>query len=488
MLALGLITMLGLGLRVMAVGLHSFWYDEAVTAQLTQRSLYDLFIGHAKDNGNLPLYWLLARVWGVVFGRSEVAFRSLSVVCGVATVPLLGVLGRRLVSPLVGLLAAGLLAISPTAVELSNEARTYALLMLLAVVSTWLFARWLEQRRGLDLVLYGLTTFLTCYSHYYAFALPLAHGAALLSVASYRRLLVPWACAMVVAGLLWAYWIPAFFEQLRTPGNLSRGGEHWQVQFAATPVVFGLGRTFAWRDSSRALLAFAVVAAVVVFWVPAVWGVTRLWRRRPLAAVLLAAWWLIPILGPLVVAVLWKPIYHTRYASLGLPAFVLLVGVGLEGVGPALRYTVIGLVVALTGVSLFRYGTEPQKDDWRSATPIIMAQAKPDEPVVFDTDYEVTTFKYYAAGFDAPPAQMIGLMSGPSKDGALEGVKYRNGQQIDRVSRDYKAELFSAPGVWLVLCVPKGSPAEYESLFEGHGYKLRRHDQFHRIDLYHFTK
>src|SRR5262245_16639393 len=84
-----LLTALGLVLRVVAVDRHSFWYDEAVTAALAEASYADLLTGRAKDLGNPPLYWLLARAWTRVFGCSELGFRSFSIFVGVISIPAL---------------------------------------------------------------------------------------------------------------------------------------------------------------------------------------------------------------------------------------------------------------------------------------------------------------------------------------------------------------------------------------------------------------
>src|SRR5262249_42019541 len=156
-LAVALVTALALVLRVVGIGAHSFWYDEAVTAELTEKSYAELVSGQAKDLGNPPLYWVLARAWTGVFGRDELGFRSLSVSVGVLAVPALALLGRRLFGPGTGLLAAGLLAVAPLAIELADEARTYALVQLLAVVNALFFVRWLDRRGAWDFVLYALT-------------------------------------------------------------------------------------------------------------------------------------------------------------------------------------------------------------------------------------------------------------------------------------------------------------------------------------------
>jgi hypothetical protein len=483
------VTLLALGLRTFAINSQSFWYDEAVTAENAEASYKDIFLGRAKDQGNPPFHTLLVRLWSAQFGHSEVGMRSLSVVCGVLAVPLLALLGRRLVGPAPGLLASTLLAISPLEIELSNEARTYALLHLLVIQSHLSLTRWVQEHRLSDLALYSLTLYLSCYSHYYALALPMIHGVALVVSGRGWATFRLWLGAIVVAVLLWSSWLPSFVDQLTLPGNLQRlPGESWKAQFLATPVAFGLGRTFAWRGSSTWMFVLALVGVFITLGIPAIRGFAAL-RHRPLFnGVLLAGWFLVPILGPLILALLGTTIYSHRYGSIGLPAFLLIVGLGLEQLRPPLRSVMIGLLLALTAVSLFRYATRPVKDDWRPAAHVILTEARDGEPILFDTDFEVTSFRFYAVRSGRVPAAMFGLMPTLEPGQLLFGASYRDGKRVGMSLEDRSREVLSAPGLWLALCLPVAPPEDYEALFTKKGYQIAGQYAFHRIRLYHFVQ
>jgi len=84
-------------LRVLAVGHHSFWYDEAESVRFINYRFAELALGARHDNGSPPFYFLLLKPWAALFGESESALRALSVVFGVASVPLTAAVGRRLV-------------------------------------------------------------------------------------------------------------------------------------------------------------------------------------------------------------------------------------------------------------------------------------------------------------------------------------------------------------------------------------------------------
>lgn len=482
------VTALALGLRLVAIDAQSFWYDEAVSAHFAKASFADLLSGKVKDNGNPPLYGIALRAWAASFGQSDISLRMLSVFCGVLTVPLLALLGRRLLDPKTGLFAAGLLAISPLEVELSNEARTYALTHLFAVANMLLFVVWTQRRRWSDLLLYAVTMALSWSSHYYAPALPLAQAAPLLFVPRLRKLILPWLGSLVLAALLWSPCLPIFLDQIRTPGNLSRiPGESWQAQFLATPIAFALGRTFAWRGSPSWMFGLAALGTLIGFLAPAVRGVLALWRDR-FAGTLLLGWLLIPILGPLVVALLLAPMYSHRYGAIGLPAFLLIVAYGLVLMRRWARMVLLAVLLGFTAVSLVRYATVPLKEDWRSASQVILANARAGEPALFDTDIEVVTFLHYARKSGNIPDQLIGLVSAPDARGEFHGVEYRQGQSTTPEPVRGFLETFSAPGAWVALCIPNGSPDDYKALFAKHGFRVAETTRFHRIVILHFVK
>ncbi|MBN9519678.1 glycosyltransferase family 39 protein, partial [bacterium] len=210
LLGLSAVTLLALGVRLPVIGAHSFWYDEAVTQQLIRKPTHDILNGSARDNGNPPLYLLAARGWQQAVGPGDDGLRGFSLLCSVATVAALGALGRRLGGPAVGLAAAALYAASPLSVEFAHEARTYALLHLLAVVNVWWFVLALSHDRPWDWAGYAATMFLAWYSHYYAAFLPLSHVLVLAVLPWRSRRWLAWAAATGAASVAWATWLPTF--------------------------------------------------------------------------------------------------------------------------------------------------------------------------------------------------------------------------------------------------------------------------------------
>ena len=110
---------------------QSLWSDEGNSVALARRSFSEIAHRTAFDI-HPPLYYWLLKIWISLFGDSEVGLRSLSVGLAVGLVYVIGVLGTRLFSARVGLLAAFIAALSPLQIYYAQEARMYMLLALLS--------------------------------------------------------------------------------------------------------------------------------------------------------------------------------------------------------------------------------------------------------------------------------------------------------------------------------------------------------------------
>lgn len=135
LLALAGIVLLAVALRVPTLSVQSLWFDESATRLVVDGSLRGVLDGVWDLEGSPPLFYLLTWAWVQVFGDGELALRSVSAIAGVALVPVMFLIGRRLAGERAGLLAALLAATSPLLVWFSQEARTYQLMALLVALA-----------------------------------------------------------------------------------------------------------------------------------------------------------------------------------------------------------------------------------------------------------------------------------------------------------------------------------------------------------------
>lgn len=163
------LTALAALLRFPTLGVQSYHHDEIVTAS---RILRDGF-GHAMDAVGFsesapPLYYAIAWVWTQLTGTSEFGLRSISALAGVATVPVVYLIGLELRGRRAGLMAAALVAVNPMLLWYSQEARCYALFTLLCAVSLLYCVRVLQRGRRRDVIAWGLASGLALATHYFA--------------------------------------------------------------------------------------------------------------------------------------------------------------------------------------------------------------------------------------------------------------------------------------------------------------------------------
>ena len=159
--------MVGALLRFSTLGVQSLWFDESFTI-LQLRQPLGTFLEHMDlYQATPPLYYLLAWPWERLVGDGAVGMRALSALLGTATIPVVFLAARTLFSNAAGLMAAALVATSPALVWYSQEARPYALLVLLTAVALLFFARAVDGGSGRDVAGFAVASALAVATHYF---------------------------------------------------------------------------------------------------------------------------------------------------------------------------------------------------------------------------------------------------------------------------------------------------------------------------------
>ena len=125
----------GIFFRVHHLGSQSLWFDEGYTAWMVSHSPGEIIRLIRADTAP-PLYYLLLRGWTDLFGRSEIALRSLSAVFSIITMFVALDIARKLLRNPVAIAAvAWAMALSFMQIWYAQEARAYALMALLGVAA-----------------------------------------------------------------------------------------------------------------------------------------------------------------------------------------------------------------------------------------------------------------------------------------------------------------------------------------------------------------
>jgi 4-amino-4-deoxy-L-arabinose transferase-like glycosyltransferase len=349
----------GAVLRFATLSNQSFWLDEAIAINSARLDFSGLFDSLAHTEGNPPLYFLLLDGWMRLFGTSEAAVRSLSALFGTAAIPLAYAIGRRLATPRIGLVAAALVAFNPLLVWFSQEARPYALLVLLSGLSFLFFAEALERPRGRVLAGWAAASGLALATHYFA-ALLIAPEVVWLFVRVRPRMqLVPALAGLAIVPL-------ALIPLVATQGQL-QDYSFVKGEALVTRVVAQVPKQWLVGYDAPAETAVVVACAVLVVAAAALalgWADGRerraLWLGGGAGVAALAV--------ALVLALAGGDYYLSRYLLAALLPLALVPAVGM-GARRSGRLG-IGMAAVLCALSVFVVVSvdarpELQRDDWR---------------------------------------------------------------------------------------------------------------------------
>lgn len=426
--ALLAITLGAFALRVYHLASQSLWYDEAFSAYLARLPLAEITSLTAGDI-HPPLYYYLLHFWVTLAGSTEFALRFLSAVASTLTVPAVFLLtlelglgsdatghqpSRRGVAT--ALAVAAITAISPAYVWYAQEARMYALLTLLGVLTSISLLRWLQRPDGgsnRDLVAWCALSVTAVYIHFYAFFLVVFQ----VTFAAWRMLAAPDRRARLRAGgatlavvvLAYLPWLGFTVTRLGADVSYWEGTLKVDEIVSATFLLFSAGHTAAPGEDTTIALGYAALLAAGL-----VLAVLDARRRAPDSVRqnqlgFLLGFLALPML--LLLAVSYgRPKFHPRYLLMISPAFYILAARPFAAAFGTLRGPVasqlarrvpillaVAFVVAAAVIPIRHYYANEvlARDDFRSVTSWIQENRGPNERVILSSGHMYPAVAYY---------------------------------------------------------------------------------------------
>jgi len=398
-------------IRLYGVNSRSLWLDEVLSSQATAyNSLGDLMSWVKSWLDQMPAYplmtWLLRG-----FGNGEVVLRMPSVLAGIVAVLAIFMLAKSLFGPTVGLTSAAILAVLPFAVWFSQEARTYALFMLVTILQMLFLHRARSGDRLIDWAAFSACTVLNLYTHYLAITVTAAAylylAIGLTADAIGRKLAIRQglratasAAVVLLAYLPWLRLLRTFLLSGNTAlsryQGISGGWSLGQLKMLLESVSFwGL---------LLAALAIGLIALVL-----------RLRRNRD-EGLLILLWLGLPLAGLLIVLRTSTLYLSPRYFSFLIPAAVITAALGIEATArfvyraagrfrrsrPArLEAILSAALAALVVISIVPALAAPQPQphqDYRGAVDYLIAHSPPNSMVLAlgqNSPWVVLGFSYY---------------------------------------------------------------------------------------------
>jgi uncharacterized membrane protein len=294
-----------------------FWSDEIFSMQIS-RSWSVMLEYFRKYENNMSLYYITLHGWTRVFGDSEVAAHSLSLLYASFTLPVFYKLARVWLNKSTALLCGILLAANPLFVFFSLEVRSYAMLVLACTISTLIFVR-LARKPGLVLAIcYGLSVVMATYAHYFGILLILVHA-----------LTIPWR-KLTRSQIIFFFVSGCVILSGILPLLIFQQQNESQVAWLTKPDLKYLWYTC--KDLVGGGYDFLILLFCLFFVVK-----KGYWKYASDDEVILRrlalAWTLVPTLLLFVFSYLEKPVFLTRYFVWCVPGAVLLISLIISYTG-----------------------------------------------------------------------------------------------------------------------------------------------------------
>jgi mannosyltransferase len=390
-----LIIILATVLRLFHLGYQSLWFDEARSFTRASMSLPET-LRQTLIAVHPPLYSFTLHFWLKV-GHSETLLRFPSVAFGVLALPLIYQLGRLCMGRRTGLMAALLLALNPFHVWYAQETRMYSMLMLLTLSAAYFFLRVVRDNSRRSWNGLVVSCALAYYAHYFAFFIPLIQFTFFLcTLRTHHRLFRKWVLSQIIAALPLAPWLVAYYALashslqgvghglIPKPGLLAPVETLWK---------FSLGST----DTLTPVLTLILAAFGLVLFL----GVKSSGRTESPHFRLFTLLWLgVPILFTFLLA-LRRSFYLDRCFIIVLPAYLILLAMGIVGIGkPLIRWGLTSVIILAMTFGLRQLYFAPLffKEDWRAATSYIQSQYRDGDIIVSRYVQDGAPLFYYYQG------------------------------------------------------------------------------------------
>jgi uncharacterized membrane protein len=384
-LLLTLVLMLALAIRLPHLAGRSFTLDEITSVVVAGADWSTFWLVVTRFEANMSLYYVALRAW-MLLGDSEPLVRFLSVIFGVATIPIVHALGTRWFGVRAGLVAALLLALNGLHASWSQAARGYTLAVLIVTLSAYYSQRETEEPRARHWVVYVVTSVLAVYAHFFAGLVLLSQW---VSLGLLRRQAVPWRRAAIsIAAIIVGVTPLLMFTVIQDVDQID-----WQEE-PSLQRVLGAFNFLAGGNGSRAPLVLyvatltAAVLAMVRPWRTA-WGSPAAWRHG-----FLVLWLALPIGLALGISIV-KPVFSVRYLTLCIPPLVVLAAVGVDRIRSRAFLAAALVIFGVAAVPSVRTPPDLRTTEWERAVTYVLRRTAPADGLFFYVPKGRLAFDHY---------------------------------------------------------------------------------------------
>jgi len=408
-----IITVIGTCLRMYRLGYQSLWLDEILTFLSSNGTLSHVLFQTEIQTNILPLYYLVVHAF-LALSDQEVFLRVPSLIFGSLTIPLFYYTVRHTFGTQMGLWASSLLAISPFHIFYSQEARPYAMFLLLCLLAFYLLQLCIEKKESrllkLSFAIVGASTFY-------------CHTAAIPFLAFLGLYIV-----IVLPMDQWRNWIPTFLglgilllPALYRAFIIQVYGKIWQTfdPFSLPNILWVFTTGFSFGSSLLDLHVAEKMKYVIphfLYIVPifililglVLYGARKTFQDNKANILVFALFFFLPISFMSLAAIVTFRPFHVRHVVPSLLPFIVFIALGIHSLQKrVLQNLCVGIFIVISGFSLNNYYFDNRyhREDNRGAANFLTMHSIENDLVICRTPYTTTNLFYYL-----PPPRLVKII------------------------------------------------------------------------------
>lgn len=389
---------------------QSVWFDEAYSIMLAKQPVSEIFRLTSLDT-HPPLYYLLLSLWGNIFGWSELALRSMSVLAMGGAVIIAGLMMKKLFGIRAALITLPFIIFAPFLLRYGFEIRMYSVASFIGVAATYILINATEAKKSKQIwiyILYAIFVALGVYVLYYTVLIWFTHFIWLIwrSYSNKESIFkTNWFKAYILSVVLFLPWLPTFIKQIGN-GALAPISQSMTLDNLFGIISFSFLYRPVWQLGP--LLSIIILFVIIILGYLSVCAFKLVGKKQRQYLILLAMYVIVPI-AILTLVGLFRPMYVERYLAHILIGLSMFIGVSVSLVSrkaKALTKIILSIliiiltmgIIQLSQVGNYNFQRLQKPDIKQSAT--LIDNCDNDSKVLAAGPYVAIELSYYLPNCD----------------------------------------------------------------------------------------
>jgi hypothetical protein len=203
---------------------NSFWLDEIFTLVNTKGTFLDALKQLSQATNHFPLYFIIIKIWYMLFGETEIVGRLFSLIFALMSIPLSMSIAKRLFNSYsLAILVGAIVTLSPFHTYITLEARPYSFLAGLFLISLHYYLKLSEQENKATRIKFFITLLLMSYTHVYGIFTVISYGvvAVLQYLSVNKKIGLKNLKTYLLVGMCFLPYLPIFLTQAQKKDYIS---------------------------------------------------------------------------------------------------------------------------------------------------------------------------------------------------------------------------------------------------------------------------